>query len=405
MKIKSHTLKIGLAVLVSYSAASWADTQDINWAKSLLLSLGQSPQWQQLEANLDSAKAAKDAAMQPIYNPELEISYDDKTDRAYQVTLSQKIDLYDKRSSRSQIAAIQEQISALQNKQTKTELAKRSLTSLIQTRRAEELLQLAEQELVISQRLIKLTQQKIQAGDANQLDLEFVKVALSDAINAKNNAQKDLQLSRAQQQSLIGDLPLKLPEKLVHDLPTTPDFSTLSTQSYLVKISTLQAQLAQLQIRQSVAESKSEPTLGLGMGQDGNDDVLALSITFPLNVRNNYQSEIRAAESNAKASDYAVTQHLIEVENLLRQNWNVVEQQKSLQSLLQKTQQKGISHLSQKLEKLWQIGELNTSDYLQNLRRLNTSLATDVNLSAESNLSLIEWLSSSNQLIHWLTQQ
>jgi outer membrane protein TolC len=405
MKIIFNTQALGISLLLSFSTIAEAVPINSNWSSSLLERLEQSSQWQQLNTNLDASKAEEAASMQPLYNPEIEMSYEDSSERAYQITVSQKVDLFDKQENHSQMASIEKQITERVQKQKQTELLNTALVSLFQSQRYENLLDLAEQQLVVSQRLVKLTQQKVQAGDITQVDLELVKIALLDAIQVKVEVQKSLALNKSQQQILLGTAPLTVPEQLASDLPSTPDFINLSRKTPKVMIANLEAQLAQLRIRQSVDESKAEPTLGLGMGRDGNDNVVALSVSFPLNIRNNYRANISAAEARAQTSDHIVTQTMLEVEKSLRRNWSVVTQQNDLQTLWKNPSKLSVEHLSQQLEKLWEIGELTTTDYLRNLQQLSTSLATEINLQAEANLSLIEWLSSSNQLVTWLDQQ
>jgi outer membrane protein TolC len=172
-----------------------------------------------------------------------------------------------------------------------------------------------------------------------------------------------------------------------------------------VKTFGVRAQKAQLKVQESVNESKAEPTLGLGFGQDGDDDVVALSISFPLNIRNSYSAEVDAANARAKTSDLALAQVRVETETALQRSWSSLKQQQSLQQIWQKPGQRSLVQLNSQLEKLWKLGELTTTDYLQNLQQLNQALAADINLNTESDIRLIDWLHTSNQLQDWLDQQ
>ncbi|MGH1463478.1 MAG: TolC family protein [Neptuniibacter sp.] len=404
MKLKLITRSISFGLLVVSSSYIFADTPR-NWSQQLQQRLAESPQWQQLSSKVLAADAELTAAQQPVYNPEIELSYEDKNEPAYQVTLSQTIDLFDKRDTRSQIAALQNQITKLEQQQSENQITASALTLLLETRRAKALLSLADDQLKISQRLIKLTQKRLYAGDATQIDLDIVKLSSSEALQTKAAAQQALQNYQTEQMVLLGDLIPALPQPLPYTLPKTPDFTNLSQQHLAVKTFGVRAQQAQLEVQESAKESKGEPTLGLGFGQDGDDDVVALSISFPLNIRNSYSAEVDAANARAKTSDLALAQVRVVTEAELQRSWASLKQQQSLQNIWQKPGQRSLVQLNRQLEKLWKLGELTTTNYLQNLQQLNQALAADINLNTESDIRLIDWLNTSNQLQDWLDQQ
>lgn len=51
------------------------------------------------------------------------------------------------------------------------------------------------------------------------------------------------------------------------------------------------AQVARQQIRTGDQGRKADPTLGLAAAREGRDNLLAVSISFPLQVRNDFRSE------------------------------------------------------------------------------------------------------------------
>lgn len=402
MKFRHTLYSIGISLLVINSSHAFANTI---WNKQLQDRLTLSPEWQYLHNQVDISGAELNAAQQPLYNPELEFSYEDKSERAYQATLSQTVDIFNKRDTRAQLALLQQRIAKLEQQQGESQIIANAMILLLETRRAKALQTLANEQLQITQRLIDLTKKQLDAGEATQIDLDLVKLSLSEALETKANAQQNLHNYQAEQTILLGDLITELPQPLSYSESEAPDFYQMSKTSLQVQIQNLRTQQAQLHIQNAIKESKSEPTLGLGMGQDGDDSVFALSISFPLNVRNSYNAEIDVAKASAKSSDLALAQAKLSTKQALKRSWNRRVQHQELQKAWLKPSQNSLTTLNRKLEKLWRLGELTTTNYLQNIQQLNQALAADININTEADISLIDWLNTSNQLQDWLDQQ
>ncbi len=395
--------KLSIAMFISGLSFNVMANED--WNTQLLQRLEQSSQWQQLNALQRIAEVERLAADQPLYNPELEFSYEDKTEPAYQITLSQTIDLFDKRETLSQRALITEQINNLDTQLKKTQLLEQAVVAVLESRRADALHDLSETQLKISERLIQLTQQRVHAGDANQIDLQLVRLAHAEALEAQNTARRNTLESQANTALLLGTFKIELPTSFDYNPNLPPDLITLSEQSLPSQIALLETQKSQLGVVKTAKESRAEPTIGLGFGEDGDDNVVALTLSIPLNVRNTYRAEIDAAKVRTEASDRAFQLAQQQSHNALKRSWATLTQQREIQQLFAQAQQQSMQRLNQQLEKLWRLGELDTTQYLQNLQQSNSALKAQINLNTETDLALINWLSLSNQLQSWLTQR
>lgn len=393
--------KLSIAVLLSGLSINALAAN--GWSDELLQTLRLSPQWQQLDAKQVSAQADSRAAQQPLYNPELELSYEDKTERAYQVTVSQTIDLFDKRETQSQMAMLSEQISLLDIQAQKTLLLEQVLTALLESRRASALANLSASQLQISERLIALTRKRMGAGDASQIDLQLVQLAHTEALESNSAALEALLQRQSDAALVLGDTEIRLPRSFDYSTASPPDFTDLSRQTLNSQIALLETRKAQLEIAQAAKARRIEPTVGLGFGQEGNDNVIALSLSIPLNVRNTYRAEVDAAEARAAYRDdtYLLIQQ--QSHNELKRSWTLLTQQQALKHLLADTGQQSMQTLNQQFEKLWRLGELDTTRYLQSLQQSNSALKAQINLNTESDLALIQWLARSNQLLSWLS--
>lgn len=234
--------KLSIAMFISGLSFNVMANED--WNTQLLQRLEQSSQWQQLNALQRIAEVERLAADQPLYNPELEFSYEDKTEPAYQITLSQTIDLFDKRETLSQRALITEQINNLDTQLKKTQLLEQAVVAVLESRRADALHDLSETQLKISERLIQLTQQRVHAGDANQIDLQLVRLAHAEALEAQNTARRNTLESQANTALLLGTFKIELPTSFDYNPNLPPDLITLSEQSLPSQIALLETQKA-----------------------------------------------------------------------------------------------------------------------------------------------------------------
>jgi outer membrane protein TolC len=396
--------KLGMAVI--FSSLSYSAFANNDWKAQLTQSLQQSEQWQQVKAQQRAVQAENEAARQPLYNPELAFDYEDKTERAYQVSVSQTIDLFDRRETQSQIAGIAEQLSALRTQQQQTLLMEQVLVALLESRRAVALEDLSETQLNISERIIQLTRQRVRAGDASEVDLQLVKLAQTEALEARNAARSMALQNQTEVDLLLGGAQVNLPgafNSFNYSNLVEPDLSGLSQHSLSSQIANLEAQKGQLGVVKAAKESRAEPTIGLGLGQDGDDNVVALSLSIPLNVRNTYRAEVTAAEALAAARDSEFRLVQRQTYNELKRSWSNLVQQQTVRKLLGDARQQSMQTLNQQLEKLWRLGELDTTRYLQSLQQSNSALKAQINLNTESDLALINWLARSNQLLSWLS--
>lgn len=392
----SITLLLGAAA-PAVQAAPWSD--------ALIQRLQTHPLWVQADNQLDAAEAAGSAAAQPMYNPELELSYDNKTERAYQIGISQQWDRTNKSELLAQIGDKNEQIARLEQQQVRNELIATVLTNLIKQRRADALLVLAQEQLDIAQNLVTLTDKRQKAGDIGELDLQLVRLALTESIQKRTEAQNEAHRVKSERDTLLFDTNVSLPDQLFVGGNNTPDFKVLSQQLPEVLIAEARSQNALLNVRKAEKESKADPTFGVGFGQDGNDDVISLSFSMPLNVRNTYTAEIDAAQSLSKASDQALQNSMVRNISQLENDWQIFKRYQRQLQVHQGDRRQDMARLNDQLKKLWHLGDLTTTAYLQNLQQRNAAMSAEIEMEAQTSLSLVTWLKNSNQTLFWLQQQ
>jgi len=379
--------------------------QAADWSERLVNQIKRHPLVLQSEQRYEAALATQNAASQPLYNPELSASYDDKPDAAYAVSVSQQWDRSGLRTVKEQIGEIGARMAALEVQRVGNDIAADTLRGLIEKRRADTLLRLAAEQYDITRNIVGLTEKRVAAGDIGELDLQLMRLAQTESLQALTNAENNQQRTHSQLKMLLGDTVIELPDGVSVIQEFEPDLDAFVDQLPVVLMSELRSQQAGLQVREARRSSKANPTFGVGLGKDGNDNVLSFSVSVPLNIRNRYTAEIEAAEAERLAIDQSVRYTRVRAFTDLQRDWQTFLRYQNTPDKLQQPRQRDLSQVNAQLKKLWRLGDMTTTSYLQNLQQRNTALIAEVEIDTEAALSMVEWLRSSNQMLSWLKQQ
>lgn len=145
--------------------------------------------------------------------------------------------------------------------------------------------------------------------------------------------------------------------------------------------------------------ARAEPTVGLNAGRDEGENVVGLTFSIPLNVRNNFSAETRAAERTALEAE-ARFRSIYRKQRFDWQAahaaWQRFEQQyRRWQTLVQGR----IENSAELLERQWRSGDLSTTDYLLALNQRAESLMAGIELEKQTRLTLTEVLQQSGRLM------
>jgi len=354
---------------------------------------------------VDVTQARESAADRPLYNPDLDIDYEDASSVTKTLGLSQSIDWADKREARTRVAAQERERVAAELAGIRQELTAELLNALADYHAVAELVGLAEQRSNLMKRFLELTQQRQQAGDLGQVALDLARLAYTEAnlqrvriLGGQAQAEQTLQAVVDEPQGGWPVLPA-LPSSLSLD-PANID--TLLEQLPVLRAARAQITQARAAVDLSRRERKADPTIGLYGGREGSDNLIGVSLSIPLFVRNSFSAEVDAA--NAQAIQREQSAHNIyrtsrarlistaQRFELERQAWN---------DWLQ-TGQTSLESQVQLLERLWRVGDLSTADYLVQVKQTLDTRTAAVELHGSLWQAWFQWLAASGQTESWL---
>ena len=358
------------------------------------------PGVQAAQSAIDAARARGDAAGKPIYNPELEVDAERTAVNTISIGINQTIDWGDKRGAQRQMGNSEVRIAQAELASLHQQVASEVLTALASYQSAQEQRQLAWRYSELMGQLVETTEQRYAAGDLGQLDVALARVAYSES--RMQVARREAEVA-TQQASLVAASGLSLSQW--PSMPSPPPAPPAEPQrdALLAKLPRLIAQQARIanargSIELARASRSADPTIGLRGGAEENDLLLGLNFSMPLNVRNNFTAEVTAASQQAVQEEKI----LLDLHRLAASRFDgSLSVYRLTHRAWRQWQDAGQGNLTQQLslvQRIWEAGELSTTNYLlQTGQNINTQI-TAAELKGDLRLAWVEWLRASGQI-------
>jgi len=328
------------------------------------------------KAAVEASEFQKEAASKPLYNPELEWATESIDEsRTTTIGISQTVDWAGRGKAVAKQSLAGLNVSNKQLHVAEQDIAMQLLRALSEYHTHEEQQALANQRSQLMKRFVTLATLRFVSGDLTQLDIEQAKLSYAQARFTQTNEKIGYIQSKQQLIALIGTEHLSWPAMpLEFPKPRLPGDTAGKVQQLPEMLLALAAvELAQATIKQQLSHSSANPTFSIQAGKEESADVLGLTFSMPLHVRNSFKAEISAANSQMIQAEKQA--HSVFRELTRRHDVAVASYRLRREAWLF-WRQFGAATLSDQinlLERLWKAGELSTTDYLA---QLNQALQT-----------------------------
>lgn len=354
-------------------------------------------------ARLDTAKGREQAATRPIYNPELALDVEDAATRTNTIGINQTIDWGNKQGGRQGVAS--HEVAA----------ARASLNGVLQRVAGELCMSLGRYQTALSRRVLAqrraslmnrfsdLAGKRRRAGDLNQVDFELAQLAATQA-------QLQLAQADADRISAVESLAILVGEDR-QDWPSLPEslpvIRAFDAETLVSDQPRLQAQKARIAAARSklalrVRAQSPDPTIGIRGGRDGSEQLIGLSLSIPLFVRNNYRAEVDIANAELiqkQREGQGIYQRARAQLTSAEKRYQIA---RKAWLLWQNQGQPSIDKQVDILERLWRAGELSTTAYLVQLNQTINTRAEALLVRERLWNTWIDWLVSSARINQWL---
>ena len=399
---------IAIVTLVNTALAETAsdNTQDtlLYLSGFIASSLDNHPELVAAKADIQSARAALRASDQAVYNPELEFDYEDTDVKTRSIGISQTIDWGDQQGSRTAVAQAELLKSSADYDLAMQSFVSNLLRHLSQNQTKKELALLSKETLKLMQEFKVIAERRFQSGDLGRVELNLAQLAYSEALMKHASQQANAYQAQEQLRALLGEMPDKLP-----DLPEILPEPSLpqDLNAFLQTLPVMRSLLAEVQAaRQTVAVRQSEkawnPTIGLAAGTEGEESLVGIKLTIPLNVRNSFSAEVDAAQQDLIAIEQR--SHLA-YRNLRADVLSSAERYRQLQKAWndwQNISQHSVKQQLSLIKQLWRAGDLNTTDYLVQLKQTLETQGSGLELRGRLWQVAFDWMVNTTSIHQWL---
>lgn len=365
--------------------------------------IAQHPAAQAARADLERAEAEARASGQPLYNPEIEVEYEDAVDITKTVGLVQTLDWAGKRRARDN--ASQDSIRAAQAAllAARQEMLGELLDELGNTVANNQAARLAQQRVKLLNDFLNLAERRYAAGDVGQTDVDLAQMAVSEARMQLASASADATAAEARLATLVqppaGGWPA-LPV-LPQDLP---EFSAddLLLQHPALRQSEAEAAAARAMIDIARHDRRPDPTIGIRGGKEDDDTLVGITVSIPLFVRNTFRAELDAANADAIRAEQSYYNQLRRAKGGLQAAAQRYRVTRAAMSYWEQSGQSSLKGRVDLLKRLWETGEISATDYLVQLQQTLDTQASAVELKGDAWRAWIAWLTASGTTEHWL---
>ncbi|MFC4346560.1 TolC family protein [Kordiimonas lipolytica] len=409
MTYMRHAL-MGVAVIslctgmVQSGPAVWADSQKRPVLHEFIEQVSADhPALKAAEAALASARARAKGQSRPIYNPEIEVGYENASEVTREVGLTQTFDWSGKRKARSGVGRAEVDAAEASYAIAKKSLLSNILQSLAEYQTASRLLNVAEQRENLSKQFLELATRRHQAGEMPQAELLTARLALAEARAAKNDALLALSSAEEKLVAISGKDREMWPRLIGTPLHTVVEpEQTAYERLPELRLAQAQSEIARARIRVAKSERMPDPTVGVRVGEEGNSSLVGLSASIPIPIRNSYRDQVDAAGSDfleAQQNYYAENRRVRARYDASLKRYLAASQAWSL------WQDQGAEPLQEQrllLSKLLDARQIGAIDYLIQLNQTFATEEASVELNGRLWNAWFDWQDAGATVEEWL---
>lgn len=409
-------ITFGLFLLVLPTSPARGDGAGLAVREYVAQVLASHPALLAAQADVEAARAQMRADGKPLYNPELDIEYDNALDNGARVGITQRFNVVGKRQARKAVGAAELRAAEARYRIVRKQLLVDLLSAVARFQAAVARRDLARNRVSLDEEFLAIAERRWREGDIPQASLLTAKLALAEA-RAEYSAA-ELAFSQAQEAlaAITGrrDIPppplVGAPKGGVREL-SEEDIRQLPE----VLLAQSESRAAQALVQVARKAQVPDPAISFNLGRErGGVDPLGrrerttafgLGLSVPLPVRNGFRAEVEVARARTLSAE----RNLANTVRLARARVTETARRHRLALEAWRTwQQQGQASLTQQralLRRLWRTGDIGVPEFLLQINQTFATEEAGIAVKEQLWTTWFEWLGASARLNEWLERE
>ncbi len=361
------------------------------------------------KSNVQAARAREHALGLPLYNPDISVQKQNAIENTELIEVSQTFDWANKRGARRTVGTANALVAQAELDNLRQQLGATILGALAKYQAEQKAVALAKERTSLFRQFVSISTKRHANGDIARVDLDLAQLALSEALAQQADTEVNLNQALQSIRAITGFSHINSPglpnslsslevnniddEKLINHLP-----------AFIMWNRKYQSAIARIKVAER--DRYPDPTIAIQGGRqyEAQDKrgLIGVTIGMPLYVRNPYRAEVDAANYDAIEAQSKREDVIRQVRAEIRSS---AERYQILFRAVQQWQQisgKPLDNGMVLTERLWQAGEITTTDYVVQLKQRIDSQIAGVELKGRAWEAWAQWLKASGQIDSWL---
>jgi Outer membrane protein len=365
-----------------------------------------SPRVLAAEASLRAAHERASAAAQPVYNPSLQLEGENADVDRRTVGASLTLDITGKRRARLDESDAETRVREAALALERRDVALEWLKAWKAVATAHEQSSLGVRRVELMRRFDALARQRLTVGDISSPERDLAALALGEAQIQQGALEAQEADALASVAALVGtDAPM--PPPMADEMPPIAGVVPLAVTE---RAEMIQAQAEQdradASVRLADRNRRPDPTLSLTGGHvrsgPRTDRVIGISVSLPIPVLNSGRYDVSAARADADASFALRESTRRRMEAQLRQAQATYAALRTASASFRDGRAAAFDERAALLDKLWQAGEISTSDYLVQLKQSLDTALSGIALQNQAWQAWFDYLAAAGRLTGWV---
>jgi cobalt-zinc-cadmium efflux system outer membrane protein len=365
------------------------------------------PQVQAAAAALRAARERAKAAAQPFYNPSLQLEGENADVDRRTAGASLSLDVSGKRKARVAEGEASVRASEASYALERRDVALDWLKAWSAAVLSREQSALGRRRVDLMRRFDTLAAQRLRVGDISSPERDLAGLALGEAQVQQSALEAQEAAALAALAATAGNTPATLPA-LPHGLP--PPAGTIEPARTDERPELLRARAEQERAEAAVTVAdrarRPDPTLSLTGGQvrsgPRTDRVIGLSVSIPIPLLDSGRYAVSAARADADAAFASRQAGACRANARLARALATYNAMRTAAEGFRAGRAAAFDERTALLDRLWQAGEIGTSDYLVQLKQSLDTALSGIALEAQTWQAWFDYLAAAGRLTEWI---